>query len=318
MKWDGSMPKKRASDKPVIAELPLDLARSELDKPKNPPQNSKGEMIENLMLSFENAAHEDERGEFWLARELSPLLGYKDYRNFLNAVDKAKEACAQVGEAVEDHFGDVTEMVALGSGAERAVADIQLTRFACYIIAQNGDPSKRPEIAAAQTYFAIQTRRQELSDLVSRDLTDDQKRVLLRDKLKEHNSALAESAQTAGVTNFRNFNGAGLKGLYGGFNQAQILRRKQLPDKVNHLDYAGHEELAANYFKATQTEARLKREGNIGQRRAENVHRQVGEAIHDLIESQGNTVPEDQAAQDHIKEARKRIKSTVQKKIEKK
>lgn len=273
------------------------------------PDASAGKMMEDLMLAFENAArHDDDGGEFWLARELSPLLGYKDYRNFINAVTKAKAACSEVGEHVEDHFVDVTVMMPIGKGAERSGDDIELTRFACYLVAQNGDPTKRPEIAAAQTYFALQTRRQEIADAAERQLTADEKRVLLRDKLKEHNRLLSEAAATAGVTNFRNFNGAGLKGLYGGLSQAQIVRRKKLPEKSNHLDYAGHAELAANYFKATQAEEVLRRKGEIGQRAAEAVHKKVGEDIRDLIKAQGNKPLEDVDAEDHIREARKRVK----------
>jgi DNA-damage-inducible protein D len=131
--------------------------------------------------------------------------------------------------------------------------------------------------------------------------------VLLRDKLKEHNKALASAAKTSGVTNFPNFNGAGLKGLYGGMNQAQIVRRKRLPANAKHLDHAGHEELAAHYFKATQAEARLRREGEVGQRAAEKIHKEVGAAVRDLIKKQGNVLPEDLPAEDHIDDVRKRI-----------
>ncbi len=280
----------------------------------------KGELIEELLLGFEKAANHDEHGEYWLARQLSPLLGYKDYRNFLNAVEKAKAACTEVGEAVDDHFGDVTVMIPTGKGAKREADDIQLTRFACYLIAQNGDPTKRPEIAAAQTYFAIQTRRQELTDeaLAERAaLSDDEKRVFLRDKLKEHNKLLAQAAKTAGVTNFPNFMGAGLKGLYGGLNQEQVARRKGVP-KGKHLDFAGHEELAANYFKATQTEAKLKRDGTTKPTAANKAHKEVGEAIRKTIESLGGTMPEDLKAEpDHVDDVRKRIGSGA-KKVDKK
>jgi DNA-damage-inducible protein D len=284
---------------------------------------SKGKAIEDLMLAFEKAAHHDEQGEFWLARELYPLLGYKSWQNFASPIEKAKAACTEVGEPVEHHFMEVHKMVPIGSSAEREQDDMELTRFACYLIAQNGDPTKRPEIAAAQTYFAIQTRRQEVADQgAAPELTDDERRVLLRDKLKEHNALLAEAAQSAGVKNFRNFNGAGLKGLYGGLNQSQVLRRKKLPAKANHLDYAGHPELAANYFKATQAEEKLRRrieaEGEIGQKASEEVHRQVGAAIHDFIVGEGNTPPEDQQAEDHIKEARKRVRASGPKKLENK
>lgn len=324
------MPKKKYQ-KPLGLDLPFDEALerfagadpSEVNQEiESVAAQRKGELIEELLLGFEKAAHHDEHGEYWLARQLSPLLGYRDYRNFLNAVEKAKAACKEVGEAVEDHFGDVTVMIPLGKGAAREADDIQLTRFACYMIAQNGDPTKRPEIAAAQTYFAIQTRRQELTDeaLAEREaLTDDEKRVFLRDKLKEHNKLLAQAAKTAGVTNFPNFMGSGLKGLYGGLNQEQVARRKGVP-KGKHLDFAGHEELAANYFKATQTEAKLKREGITKQTAANKAHKEVGEAIRKTIKDLGGTMPEDlEAEPDHVDDVRKRISGgSGPKKVDKK
>lgn len=322
------MPKKKYQ-KPVGIELAFDEALERFagtdpaevqEEIASDAAQRKGELIEELLLGFEKAAHHDEHGEYWLARQLSPLLGYKDYRNFLNAAEKAKAACTEVGEVVEDHFGDVTVMIPTGKGAKRKSDDIQLTRFACYLIAQNGDPTKRPEIAAAQTYFAIQTRRQELTDeaLAQRAaLSDDEKRVFLRDKLKEHNRLLAQAAQTAGVKNFPNFMGAGLKGLYGGLNQEQVARRKGVP-KGKHLDFAGHEELAANYFKATQTEAKLRREGITKQTDANKAHKQVGEAIRKTIEDLGGTMPEDLKAEpDHVDDVRKRIGNGEPKKVDK-
>lgn len=323
------MPRKKYQ-KPLGIDVPFDeaLERFAGTDPTEVQQEidrataaTKGELIETLLLGFEKAAHHDEHGEYWLARQLSPLLGYKDYRNFLNAVEKAKAACVEVGEAVDDHFGDVTVMIPIGKGASREGDDIQLTRFACYLIAQNGDPTKRPEIAAAQTYFAIQTRRQELTDeaLAERAaLTDDEKRVFLRDKLKEHNRLLAQAASTAGVKNFPNFMGSGLKGLYGGLNQEQVARRKGVP-KGQHLNFAGHEELAANYFKATQTEAKLKREAITKQTAANKAHKQVGEAIRQTIKDLGGTMPEDLKAEpDHVDDVRKRISGGEPKKLAKK
>jgi DNA-damage-inducible protein D len=325
---------KRKYQKPLTLNLPFEEAlerfaqadpsetQEAMAQDIEAAQKTKGQVIEDLMLAFENAAHHDEQGEFWYARELRSLLGYSTWEKFQPPIEKAQAACIEMGEAVEDHFHHVVKMMPLGKGAQREGDDIELTRTACYWIAQNGDPTKRPEIAAAQTYFAIQTRRQELADQQQVELSDDQKRVLLRDKLKEHNKALASAAKTAGVTNFPNFMGAGLKGLYGGLNQAQILRRKKLPAGKNHLDYAGHPELAANYFKATQAEEKLRRrteaEGEIGQRESEKVHKQVGADLHDFIKSQGNTPPEDLQPEDHIKDARKRVKASEPRKLEKK
>lgn len=303
-------PKKPA--KPDTPELPFDGSEARTGIAERSDAPTAGRMIEDLMLAFENAAQHDFDGaEYWLARDLRLLLGYASWDKFQSSISKAKAACVEVNEPSGDHFHHVVKMIAIGKGALRQTDDIELSRFACYLIAQNGDPTKRPEIAAAQTYFAIQTRRQEVADQVARQLSDDQKRVLLRDKLKEHNKLLASAAKLPGVINFRNFNGAGLKGLYGGLNQEQVIRRKQLPSGSNHLDHADHEELAANYFKATQTEARLRREGEVGQRRAENVHSEVGQAIHNLIIDQGNIPPEDKAALDHVDDARKRVKAAV-------
>lgn len=314
-------------EKPLTLDADFDEALerfAQVDPDEMADRPTKGAAIENLMLAFENAAHHDQQGEYWLARELYPLLGYKSWQKFEDVIARARAACEGVGEPPENHFIQVDKMVSIGSGAEREQEDVELTRTACYLIAQNGDPTRRPEIAAAQTYFALQTQRQERADqaLAAQQLTDDQKRVLLRDKLKEHNKLLAEAAKTAGVSNFKNFNGAGLKGLYGGLSQAQVVRRKKLPPGSNHLDFAGHSELAANYFKATQAEEKLRRriekDGEIGQREAERVHKQVGTDLHEFITSQGNTPPEDMVPADHIKEARKRVKASQPKKVGKK
>lgn len=268
--------------------------------------------IDGLMKQFEAAANDQGDAEFWRARDLSRLFGYADYRNFQSILAKAKTACANSGQSVENHFVDVTDMVQIGSGAAREIEDVLLSRYGAYLTAQNADPRKQA-VAFAQTYFATQTRRAELADSAPL-ASNDEKRVLLRSKLKEHNKSLVQAAKTAGVTNFANFNGAGLKGLYGGLNKAQVVRRKGLPTGSDHLDYAGHEELAANYFKATQAEAKIRREmeekgGEIGQRASEKIHRNVGETVHDTITGLGNTPPEDIAAEDHIKEAQKRVKA---------
>lgn len=282
----------------------------------------RSETIKNLMKAFEDAAHNDENGEFWRARELGPLLGYKDYRNFLNAVEKAKVSCAEAGEAVEDHFVDVTKMMRLGKGAEREGEDIELTRFACYLIAQNGDPTKRPEIAAAQTYFAVQTRRQELADMAQAQppaLTEDERRVLLRDELKGHNKSLAGTAKTAGVrkpVDYAVFQNHGYKGLYGGFDMKGIQRRKGLVEKQDILDHMPSTELAANLFRATQTEEKLRRDNIRSKDAANKTHFEVGKRVRQTISEIGGTMPEDYPAVEHVKEARKRIKNTEKKKLD--
>jgi DNA-damage-inducible protein D len=201
--------------------------------------------IERLIDQFEDTARLDDDGvEFWSARDLSKLLDYVDYRNFQNIIEKARIACARVGQAVEDHFVGVTEMVDIGSGATRPIDDVRLTRYACYLIAQNGDSRKKP-IAFAQTYFAIQTRRQEIQDdeiAQYAPLSEDQKRLLLRDEIKDHNKKLASAAKGAGVIepfDFAVFQTFGYKGLYGGLDRIGIQRRKGLRSKQHILDHMG-------------------------------------------------------------------------------
>lgn len=198
--------------------------------------------IERLIAQFEEAAEVNEDGvEFWLSRDLQRLLGYSGYRNFLNTVEKAKEACVNSGQPLENHFVDVTEMVEIGSGASREIDNIRLTRYACYLIAQNGDARKKP-IAFAQTYFAIQTRRQEIQDDDESQyspLSEDQKRLPLRDEIKTHNKNLASAAKGADVIepiDFAIFQTFGYKGLYGALDRIEIQRRKGLRSKQNVLD----------------------------------------------------------------------------------
>ncbi len=209
---------------------------------------------------FDSIKRENEhRKEFWRARELYKLLGYTEYGKFLPAIERAKEACKNSGQTISNHFAHVSEMVSLGSGAERSVEDYRLSRYACYLIAQNGDPRKE-EIALAQTYFAFQTRKQEIHE----QLLEDGKRVLLRDEMKEHNKNLAKVAKESGVINYADFQDAGYMGLYGGFRQKDIHTKKKLKPTEKILDHMGSEELAANLFRATQAEAKLKRENIFG------------------------------------------------------
>jgi DNA-damage-inducible protein D len=236
------------------------------DSPQNPLRRAtKGEAIGMLLDAFETAARTDEGGaQYWFARELAPMLGYDQYRNFRPVLAKAMQAAATAGEAVGDHFADVRKMVPLGSGAQRQIDDIELTRFACYLIAQNGDSSKT-EIAAAQMYFAVQTRRQEVADQTAAapSLTEVEKRVLLRDEIKGHNKSLASAARAAGVEkplDYAIFKNEGYKGLHGGLDRTGIQRRKKLPVKADILDHMPSGELAANLFLATQTEEKLRRE----------------------------------------------------------
>ena len=198
-------------------------------------------------------------------------------------------------------------MVDIGSGSRRMFPSYLLSRYACYLIAQNGDPRKI-EIARAQTYFAIQTRRQEATD----GLIEDNKRLFLRDEMREHNKHLASAAKEAGVTNYASFQDYGYMGLYGGLRQKDIKAKKRLSTKDGILDFMNSEELAANLFRATQTEAKLKRDRIQGQTRASNTHLEVGAKVRGTIRSLGGTMPEHLPSADHIKEAKKRIKKELQ------
>jgi DNA-damage-inducible protein D len=237
--------------------------------------------------------------EYWSARALAPLLEYKDWRNFQKVIGKAVQACESSGYKVSDHFVEATKMVSIGSGTQRPLEDINLSRYACYLVVQNGDPSKSV-IAAGQTYFAMQTRRQELAhDAAFQQLKEDQKRVFLRNELKEHNKQLVEVAQQAGVEtslDFAIFQNHGYKGLYGGLDQKGIHARKGLKKSHKILDYMGSTELAANLFRATQAEEKLRRDNIQNKYQANQTHLDVGSKVRQTIAELGGTMPEDLAA----------------------
>jgi len=273
--------------------------------------------IEALVQMFADAAKEDDEGvEFWTAREVARLLDYSDYRNFLNIVEKAKDACLTSGHSVRDHFVDVTDMIEIGKGAFRAVDDIRMTRYACYLTAQNGDPRKRP-VAFAQTYFAIQARRQEMQDEEAANyapLSEDEKRILLRNEIKEHNKNLASAAKSAGVVqpiDFAIFQTFGYKGLYGGLDRPAIQRRKGLRAKQALLDHMGSTELAANLFRATQTEEKLRRDQVRGKDAANATHYEVGRKVRKAIEDIGGTMPESLPPAEDIVKVSRRLKKAL-------
>ena len=273
--------------------------------------------IERLVAAFEDAGRvEDDGTESWSARNLQELLEYADYRNFLNTVEKAKLACAKSGQNINDHFVDVTDMIEIGKGAEREVEDIQLSRYACYLIAQNADPKKEP-VAFAQTYFAIQTRRQEILDEEATQytpLSEEQKRVLLRDEIKEHNKHLASAAKGAGVVrplDYAIFQTHGYKGLYGGLDRAGIQRKKGLRAKQPILDHMGSTELAANLFRATQTEEKLRRDSVKGKESANRTHYEVGSKVRAAIQDIGGTMPENLPPAEDIAKVARRIKKGI-------
>ena len=247
--------------------------------------------------SFESLRHVDEDGnEHWLARELMPVLEYETWRSFRAVIAKAMTAAEQVDQPANDHFAEVGKMVQLGSGTQREIDDFRLSRYACYLIVQNGDPGK-PVIAAGQTYFAIQTRRQELSDDAAfQQLSEDQKRVLLRGEVREHNKQLVATAHQAGVEtqqDFAIFQDHGYRGLYGGLGARDIHRRKDLKKSQQILDHMGSTELAANLFRATQTEEKLRRDEIKGKGAANKTHEDVGRRVRQTIEDIGGTMPED-------------------------
>lgn len=274
-------------------------------------------VIERLIAQFEDAAQVDDEGtEFWSARDLQELLGYAKWDNFVEVVEKAKIACAATGQKVSDHFADVGKMVRIGSGAEREVPDMRLTRYAGYLTAQNGDSRKKP-IAFAQTYFAIQTRRQEIQDEDMAQyvpLSEDQKRLLLRDEIKDHNKKLASAAKGAGVIeplDFAIFQTFGYKGLYGGLDRAGIQRRKGLKSKQHILDHMGSTELAANLFRATQTEEKLRRDKVQGKDAANATHFEVGQKVRQAIRDIGGTMPENLPVAEDIVKVGRRLKKAL-------
>ena len=265
--------------------------------------------------TFESIRRLDEEGrEYWSARELAPVLEYQDWRNFLLVVDKARVACEQSGRAVNDHFGDVTKMVPIGSGAHRPVPDVQLSRYACYLIVQNGDPSK-PVIANGQTYFAMQARRQELADDARfAQLGEDEKRLAIRNELATHNKQLAATARNAGVEtslDYAIFQDHGYKGLYGGLGNKEIHARKGLKKSQKILDHMGSTELAANLFRATQAEEKLRRDQVKGKAQANKTHYDVGRKVRQTIAELGGTMPENLPKPDtsiqQIESARKKL-----------
>lgn len=246
--------------------------------------------------TFENIKHTDDEGnEFWLARPLAKVLDYSEYRHFLPVLERAREACRNSKQPVADHFEDVLEMVDIGSGARRELPDVRLSRYACYLIVQNGDPTK-PVIANGQTYFAMQTRRQELADDKKfAQLSEDDKRLAIRNELATHNKHLAAAAKDAGVEtslDYAIFQDHGYKGLYGGLGNKDIHARKGLKKSQKILDHMGSTELAANLFRATQTEEKLRRDGVRGKQKANQTHFEVGRKVRQTIDELGGTMPE--------------------------
>ena len=266
---------------------------------------------------FDGIRHEDEQGkEFWSARELGKLLGYGEYRKFKNAIEKAEEACQNSGQAVTDHFAHVGGMIEVGKGARRKIEDVHLTRYACYLLVENADPSK-PIVALGQAYFAVQTRRQEINDeLALANLPEDQKRLIFRSLMSTYNARLAEAAKQAGVVeprDFATFQDHGYMGLYDGMRENDIHARKGLQPEETILDHMVSEELAANMFRATQADAKLRRDQVSTKGQANVTHYRVGQEVREAIIRLGGTMPEDlptpeKSIQELQREEQQRIK----------
>ena len=243
--------------------------------------------------TFEEIKHINEFGEeYWSARELMPILQYSNWQNFEKIIDKAKVACQNSNAQVVDHFIDVSKMVQIGSGAYRKQLDYHLTRYACYLIAQNGDARKKV-IALAQTYFAIQTRKQELTEQEYINLTEDEKRLYQRNLTRKGNYSLNQTAKKAGVKNFDKFHNAGYKGLYNGETAGDIARRKGLRYREDILDNMGSDELIANLFRISQTEQKLKKDNIKEEFESCVIHFNIGKNIREVIAKNGGTMPED-------------------------
>lgn len=262
------------------------------------------------MSPFEQIKRQDADGrEYWSSRELAKILEYADYTKFKAVIQKAKQACFKSGQEVKDHFVQLGEMVEIGSSAKREIETIMLSRYACYLIGQNADPSKAI-VARAQTYFAIQTRRQEISDQEN----EAQLRLRLRDEVKSHNKRLASTAKEAGVIEPRDyaiFQNYGYMGLYGGLTRQDIHRKKNLKKNENILDHMGSTELAANLFRATQAEDKIRRERIIGKQNANLAHNVVGKKVRQTIGELGGTMPEHLPIAENIKKiSRKTIKKS--------
>lgn len=269
------------------------------------------QLSKEVVSLFESLKRTDERNyEYWSARDLWKVLEYTEYRHFLPVIEKAKRACENVGQVVTDHFEDFLEMVAIGSNATRELDSVKLSRYACYLVMQNADPSK-PIVAQAQTYFAIQTRMAEVQQMDAYNIlsTEDEKRLFLRNELAKHNSHLADAAKDAGIIEPRDyaiFQNFGYKGLYGGLGAKEIHARKGLNKNQKILDHMGSTELAANLFRATQTEDKLRRENIKGKHKANQTHFEVGQKVRKTIQELGGTMPEDLPVVENIKEVERR------------
>lgn len=260
---------------------------------------------------FEKIRRTNEHGnDYWSSRELAQVLGYPDYSKFKNVIKKAELACFNSGQEVKDHFAQLSEMVEIGSGAKRELESVMLSRYACYLIIQNADPDKEI-VAQGQTYFAIQTRRQELGD----QSKENELRLRLRKEMKTHNKNLAETAKAAGVVeslDYAIFQNHGYMGLYGGLTQKDIHLKKKLQKGQSILDHMGSTELAANLFRATQTEDKIRREKIVGKDKANKTHYDVGARVRRTIGDLRGTPPEQLPTAEDIRKIGKKKKKLLE------
>ena len=270
--------------------------------------------IDKNNKSFEEIKHIDENGvEFWYARELMSILEYNKWENFEKVINKAKDACENSGITVVDHFPDIRKTIKMPKGAEKTILDYKLTRYACYLIAQNGD-SRKTVIALAQTYFAVQTRKQEITEKEYSMLTEDEKRFYQRNLTRKGNYSLNQTAKKAGVKNFDKFHNAGYKGLYNGETADDIAKRKGLRYREDILDNMGSTELIANLFRISQTEEKLKKDNVDTEREACKTHNKIGKIVRNAIKQAGGTMPEDlPTPQKSLKQLEKENKKLLKK-----
>ena len=265
--------------------------------------------------NFEDIKHIDESGiEFWYARELQLVLNYKEWRKFENVINKAKESCKNSDISVLDCFVDVDKSIISGKGRKSIIKDYKLNRYACYLIAQNGD-SRKKVIALAQTYFAVQTRKQEISEKEYSMLTEDEKRFYQRNLTRKGNYSLNQTAKNAGVKNFDKFHNAGYKGLYNGETADDIAKRKGLRYREDILDNMGSDELIANLFRISQTEQKLKKDNIQTEKEANKTHYNIGKNIREVIAKNGGTMPEElPTPKKSLKQLEKENKKTLKRK----
>ena len=276
----------------------------------------KDKLTNNSKSIFEQIRRIDENGiEYWSARDIGKVLEYSEYRHFIPVIDKAKEACKNSQQDLEDHFEDILEMIEIGKGARRQVDSVKLSRYACYLVVQNADPGKGI-VANGQTYFAVQTRIAEIKqmDEYNRLSTEDERRLFLRNELARHNSQLADAAKLAGViepVDYAIFQNHGYMGLYGGLDAKAIHARKGLKKSQKILDHMGSTELAANLFRATQAEEKLRRENIKGKGQANRTHFEVGAKVRKTIKELGGTMPENLPVAESIKKLEAKEKKTI-------